>query len=253
VDPTSLRRRLSENCRRFRRLQAQGAPACFQHLELPGVEAFSMGPRAASAWRHQAFFDGLTALADALPRLVDFFAAAGAPAWRVTVEEGSEEVERWLMGAGFRPEVTTWSMGVALAELRPDEPHPELERTESYDGLVRLNEEAFDSQDDAMREVMRGLPKGSLFGLQVREQGRLVCGGYTFDAGDTAGVYGVACHQQARGKGHATRVMEGLLWHAARRGCTASVLQSTPEAVGVYRRVGFEALGRELHWVLRRA
>jgi GNAT superfamily N-acetyltransferase len=55
---------------------------------------------------------------------------------------------------------------------------------------------------------------------------------------------------QARGRGLATAVLTAALRDARGRGARRAVLQATPMAERMYRRQGFEAVGRWQEWVL---
>jgi ribosomal protein S18 acetylase RimI-like enzyme len=62
---------------------------------------------------------------------------------------------------------------------------------------------------------------------------------------DVAGIYGVATVPAHRGRGHATAMTLAAAAVAADR---VAVLQPTPEAERLYRRLGFEAIGAFSHW-----
>jgi ribosomal protein S18 acetylase RimI-like enzyme len=62
---------------------------------------------------------------------------------------------------------------------------------------------------------------------------------------DVAGIYGVATLPGHRGRGHASTM---TLAAAAVASDRFAVLQPTPEAERLYRRLGFVAIGRFSHW-----
>jgi ribosomal protein S18 acetylase RimI-like enzyme len=62
---------------------------------------------------------------------------------------------------------------------------------------------------------------------------------------DVAGIYGVATHPGHRGQGHASTM---TLAAAALGPDRVAVLQPTPEAERLYRRLGFVAIGAFSHW-----
>ena len=57
-----------------------------------------------------------------------------------------------------------------------------------------------------------------------------------------AGVYGVATRPEARGKGLAGHLVLRSLHEARAEGCATGVLHSSPMAVNLYRRMGFESV-----------
>jgi len=58
----------------------------------------------------------------------------------------------------------------------------------------------------------------------------------------TAGIYGVATRPEARGRGLAAHLVLWSLHEARAAGYTTSVLHSSPMAVSLYRRMGFESI-----------
>lgn len=58
--------------------------------------------------------------------------------------------------------------------------------------------------------------------------------------GDTAGLYGLATLPEARGRGLAAALTLLAYDEARRMGATIAILHSTPMAVGLYRKLGFE-------------
>lgn len=222
-----------------------------RHLGLPGVDAFCMPSLAGELHYQQAYFAEAEALAAALPALEDFYRGHGASAWRVMVPPGSEEGGRVLGAAGYRPdEHLSDAMGLELAEVPDVPPSVPLERPETQRELVGVNVAAYGRWGEAL-EVWNRPPALPVHTLIAREAGRPLACGFTHDVGDTAGVFMVATAPEGRGRGLASEVMRGLLAGARARGMVASVLQATPQAKGMYQRVGYRDLGAWVDWVYR--
>ena len=62
--------------------------------------------------------------------------------------------------------------------------------------------------------------------------------------GSIAGVYNVATPQRFRGRGYGEALTWAAISEGARRGCTAAVLQASEAGYPIYKRMGFNDLGR---------
>lgn len=78
----------------------------------------------------------------------------------------------------------------------------------------------------------------------IRHAGRLVCTSMLFLADGVAGIYCVATLPEARGQGLGAHATAEPLRIARRLGYRVGVLQSSESGHGVYRRLGFEDVGR---------
>ncbi|WP_163994007.1 GNAT family N-acetyltransferase [Pyxidicoccus caerfyrddinensis] len=244
-----LTARLLTNVIAFRHLQRQRGQ--LRHLELPSVDAFCLPDLAKELHFQQVYFTDTEALAAALPAVEDFFRAQGVPAWRVVVPPGSETGGRVLGAAGYRPdEHLSDAMGLVLAEAPDVPPSIPLEVPETLRELVALNVAVW-GQWSGTLEVWNQGPPLPVHTLLACEAGRPLACGFSQDVGDTAGVFMVATAPEARGRGLASEVMRGLLAGARARGMKASVLQATPQAKGMYRRLGYRDLGGWVSWVYR--
>jgi GNAT superfamily N-acetyltransferase len=244
-----LTERLRTNVIAFRQLQVERGQLV--HLGLPGVDAFCMPTHPGELHFQQAYFADAGALAGALPALEAFFRGQGVRAWRVLVMPGDAEGGRVLGGAGYRPDQhLTDAMGLALAEVPDVPPAIPLEAPDTQEDLVAVNTATWGDWGGTL-EVWNRPPRLPVHTLVAREAGRPLACGFALDVGDTAGVYMVATAPEARGRGLATEVMRGLLAGARARGLKASVLQSTPQGLKVYRRLGYRELGGWVNWIYR--
>ena len=90
-----------------------------------------------------------------------------------------------------------------------------------------------------------------LYSRFVRAEAGLVGFGYITRTANIARLSGMGIVPEARGSGAARRLMDHLLGEGETRGDEAMILEvieQNPRAVAVYRRHGFEELGRLLGW-----
>ncbi|RKH66046.1 GNAT family N-acetyltransferase [Corallococcus aberystwythensis] len=242
-----LTSRLHTNLIAFKRLQTERGS--LRHLQLPGVDAFAL-PSYQDAHFQQVLFTEADALAAALPALTDFYRGLGLPRWRVTLTPGQRDATRVLGARGYRPDFTVVAMGAWLHELPDAAPGVPVETVEDMGDLVDINLQTYGAEWRDILAVWQRPPLPvPVHTVVAREQGKALSCGLAVDVADTAGVYLVATHPEARGMGLASAVMRGLISGARQRGCTATVLQSTPAGIRVYRHLGFRDLGPWEHWV----
>ncbi|GMU07562.1 GNAT family N-acetyltransferase [Corallococcus caeni] len=246
-----LTSRLLTNLIAFKRLQAERGS--LRHLQLPGVDAFAL-PSYQDAHFQQVLFTDADALAAALPAVTAFYRGLGLSRWRVTVTPGQRDALRVLGANGYRPDFTVVAMGAWLPELPDLAPGVPVETVEDMGDLVELNVQTYGQEWRDILSVWRRPPLPvPVHTVVARENGKALSCGLAVDVADTAGVYLVATHPEARGLGLASAVMRGLISGARQRGCTAMVLQSTPAGLRVYRHLGFRDIGAWEHWVPPRA
>ncbi|RKG56162.1 N-acetyltransferase [Corallococcus sp. AB011P] len=238
--------RLHTNIIAFKRLQAERGP--LRHLRLPGVDAFAL-PNYQDAHFQQVLFTDADALAAALPAVTDFYRGHGLSRWRVTLTPGQRDAARVLGAAGYRPDFTVVAMGAWLKELPDAAPGVPVEPVNDMDDLVEINVQTYGAEWRDILSMWQLPPRLPVHTVVAREHGRALSCGLAVDVADTAGVYLVATHPEARGLGLASAVMRGIISEARKRGCTATVLQSTPAGLRVYRHLGYRDLGPWEHWV----
>ncbi|KFE68316.1 GNAT family N-acetyltransferase [Hyalangium minutum] len=240
--------RLRANITAFKQFQAsQGS---LRSLTLPGLAAFAQPNHPQLMGQQQVFFHDTEALRAALPTLEDFYRSHGVQLWRVWVPPGNP-VGPALERAGYRPEGSTPAMGLSLADTPLTPPSLPLEELPSQEELIPLNAEAFGPSAAFELRPWHSQPYGPVRIRGIREAGRLIAAGLSFDVEDTAGIYLVATAPSARKRGLATEVMRGLLLDARARNQRAAVLQSTVQGHSVYLRMGFRDLGDWVNWVRR--
>ena len=77
-----------------------------------------------------------------------------------------------------------------------------------------------------------------------RVDGQPVTTGLLVRTMQTAGVYNIATDAARRGNRYGEAVTWAVIEEGARRGCTHSILQSSPMGYPVYQRMGFVDVGR---------
>ena len=241
-----LTSRLHANLIEFKRLQAERGS--LRHLRLPGVEAFAL-PSYQDAHFQQVLFSHADALAQALPALGDFYRGLGLSRWRITLTPGQPDAKRVLAAGGYRPDFTVPAMGAWLKDLPDVAPGVPVESVDGMQDLVEINAKAYGPEWRKILSIWQQPPPLHVHTVVARDGGEPMSCGMAVDVADTAGVYLVATAPEARGLGLATAVMQGLIARARERGCTATVLQSTPSGQRVYRHLGYRDLGGWEHWV----
>jgi GNAT superfamily N-acetyltransferase len=247
-----LTARLRANIHDFKTLQCQGGP--LRMRDLPGVRAFALPRSGANLFQQQVLYTDARALAEALGPLAAWYRELEVPAWRVPVYPGDTAAEAVLARAGHRPEDALPAMGIPLAHPPPQlPPGTTLEHPEDLHEVMKLNALCYGQEHVDYFESWRPhlQPSTRLYAVLVRQGGRAVAGGVSFETGDTAGLYLVATHPEARRQGLASLVMQGLHADARARGCAVAVLQASAQGHGLYQRLGYRDLGAWTSWVRR--
>jgi GNAT superfamily N-acetyltransferase len=245
-----LTARLRTNLLTFRLLQARHGR--LRMRELPGVRAFALPELGGNLFQQQVIYEEARALAGALEPLEAWYRELGVRAWRVPVYPGDAAAEAVLTRAGYRPGDALPAMGLALAHPPPQLPAGlTLEHPDDLDAVMTLNAHFYGQASVAHLETWRTppLPSTQVHAVLVREAGRALAGGVSVEQGDTAGIYLVATHPDARRRGLGALVMQALHADALARGCTIAVLQASPMGHPLYQRLGYRDLGGWRNWV----
>ncbi|HEX8823141.1 MAG TPA: GNAT family N-acetyltransferase [Archangium sp.] len=249
-----LTARLRGNILDFKLLQARHGP--LRMRELPGVRAFALPSPLANVFQQQVLYENPQALAESLAPLEAWYRELGVPAWRVPVlPPGDPAAEAVLRHAGHRAEDAITGMGLPLTHpLAPRlPPGITLEHPDDLDAVLELNGLAYGRDNVGAYTGWRTgpLPSTHLHAVVVREAGRALACGVSFEQGDTAGIYLVATHPDARRRGLGALVMHGLHADAHARGRSVAVLQASVMGLGLYQRLGYRDLGGWTNWVRR--
>ncbi|MEM7141980.1 MAG: GNAT family N-acetyltransferase [Actinomycetota bacterium] len=197
---------------------------------------------------------GPTLVDDEIDRLLAPFRARGvAPMWLVhpTAEpadlglrlnaRGFDRAER-LTGMtsplGTLPDPDPTPLGIDVFEVAANEPSP-------WVGLVSWRYGLPTAARDFLVAVYRNEavgPGGATRVWVAMRDGVPVAKAALHLHGESAGVYGVATRPEGRGLGLATQLTLTALRAARGTGARIAVLHSTPMAVSLYRRLGFEPI-----------
>jgi GNAT superfamily N-acetyltransferase len=246
-----LTARLRANIRAFKALQAHNGP--LRMLELPGVRAFALPQGLDNLFQQQVLYDEAQALAEALEPLAAWYREQGVPTWRVPVLPGDSAAEAVLSRAGHRPEDSSPAMALPLTHHPPPlvPAGITLERPDDMDEVLALNVLSYGASHVSYFQSWHATSTPSLHAVLVREGGRALAGGISYEQGDTAGIYLVATHPEARRRGLGALVMHALHADAHARGRTVTVLQASPMGHGLYQQLGYRELGAWRSWVRR--
>ncbi|WNG53811.1 GNAT family N-acetyltransferase [Archangium gephyra] len=247
-----LTTRLRANIHVFKTLQTRGGP--LRMKDLPGVRAFALPGHGAPLFQQQVLYTDAHALSEALGPLATWYRELGVQAWRVPVYPGDTAAEAVLARAGHRAEDSLPTMALPLAHPPPQlPPGTTLEHPEDLHEVMKLNALCYGQEHVGYFESWRPRLHSSsgLYAVLVRQEGRALAGGVSFERDGTAGIYFVATHPEARRLGLGALVMRGLHADALARGCTLAVLQSSALGHGLYQRLGYRDLGAWTSWVRR--
>lgn len=246
-----LTARLRANLLTFRLLQARHGR--LRMRELPGVHAFALPELGGNLFQQQVLFEDARALAGALEPLDAWYRELGVRAWRVPVSPEDSAAEAVLTRAGYRPADALPGMGIPLTHLPPQLPAGlTLEHPDDLDAVLTLNARFYGQDTTVHLDAWRTppLPSPQVHAVLVREADRALAAGVSVEQDDTAGIYLVATHPDARRRGLGALVMRALHADARARGCTAAVLQASPMGHPLYQRLGYRDLGGWTNWVL---
>ncbi|HEX8437305.1 GNAT family N-acetyltransferase [Archangium sp.] len=247
-----LSARLRANILDFKALQAR--TSSLRMLDLPGVRAFALPGSHDTLFQQQVLYENAPALAEALAPLEAWYREHQVPAWRVPVLPGDLAAEAVLARFGHRPEDFIPAMGIALTHPPPQlPPGITLEHPEDLDEVLALNGLAYGPHHVGFFQSWRTrpLPSPQLHAVLLREAGRALAGGVSFEQEDLAGIYLVATHPDARRRGLGALVMHALHADARARGRAFAVLQASDMGHPLYLRLGYRDVASWRNWVRR--
>jgi GNAT superfamily N-acetyltransferase len=219
-------------------------------LELEGVTAAVVPASPDRSVTNSVVYEHVDALARALDRLAAGYAESGVRAWTVWVPADDLPAQRLLEEAGHELDANPAAMAL---ELGPFERSPsrdlDLDRDPPAVDVGRLNDLAYGFEGDFARAFARRPEELRLYAARL--EGELVASAGAVHDGDDCGIYLVATHPGARGRGLASDLMTVALNDARERGCVSASLQSTAMGKPVYARLGFRDFGPIQMWERR--
>lgn len=189
--------------------------------------------------------------------VVEYFARVERPfSWWVGPTDQPADLDRYLRDVGLEPAETALAMAAPLDGLGDGDPLPEgfrIERVADAERLLdfaRINAANWSPPD---QQVLRFYQLAAPILLQPDSCQLLYVGYLGGTAVATAeltvgegvvGLYNIATLAASRRRGFGTAMARRPLIDARRRGFETAILQAAPDAVGIYRRLGFEAYGQ---------
>ena len=171
----------------------------------------------------------------AVEEILAAYGDAGIDRYAVWAHESEAPPIAELESRGLHVDTTTRAMAMSLDEIAV--PRPEIDLAPSdWDEYLRIIE--------LPEGTLAGVDPGGFHVLIGRLDGESVCAGMAYDRDGDCGIFNIGTLARARRRGLATALTALHLYRARERGCSTASLQSTEEAEGVYRAVGFRDLGR---------
>jgi ribosomal protein S18 acetylase RimI-like enzyme len=189
---------------------------------------------------------------DVLPQILAAYEARGLPAnLRIADAPGLDRVRDALTGQGFHPYKPTLVKVGDVARLAAFAEGGVVLLDAPDDGFASVFlGQGFDPEDGAQRvRVLKRAPDAVF--AAVREGGRTVAVGCASFGHGWGGIHGMRTATDARGRGHAGRILAALGREMQARGVARVQLQVEEgnPARSLYRKAGYEAVWRYLYWV----
>ena len=161
-----------------------------------------------------------------------------------------------LERAGFTLDDTAPVMALSAGDFSPVAPDPDYlplrAEREMLESFLHTQNEAYGSLGGGalgwLPHLSAGLREGHIVGAALRQNGELVAGATVLLGGDVGELAGVWTKASWRRRGLARRVCGLLISTFFEAGGTLCWLSAAPEAVGLYRRLGFSEVGTQLNY-----
>jgi ribosomal protein S18 acetylase RimI-like enzyme len=185
------------------------------------------------------------------------FAGRGLPvAWWTCDELRDDRLAAALARNGFVEDEVDVGMTSDLAALPRELPHPAgfgILRATSPDDLEaygRIIEANFDPPDAAVMSYYRAVSRLPALDHDVLQlflgvlDGRAVCTSSLYLSDQVAHLFDVCTLAAFRGRGLATAITHATLVHGRAHGARTGGLEASPGGLTIYRRLGFDEVGR---------
>src|SRR3954447_1660530 len=192
-------------------------------IELEGVVATVVPVTPDRSITNSVVYEHPEALEQALDLLAETYADAGIRAWTVWVPGHDREAARMLEESGHRLDAAPSAMALELDGFEGS-PRPDLVLDTEPEAVEvgRINDAAYGMDGDFSRAFARRPAELRLYA--ARHDGRAVaCVGALHEDGD-CGIYLVATHPDAQGRGLASDLMAVALVEGRRDGCATASL-----------------------------
>jgi GNAT superfamily N-acetyltransferase len=219
-------------------------------LELDGVIATIVPATPERSITNSVAYENTGALEQALDQLASAYHETGIRAWTVWVPERDRAAQDLLEGLGHELDARPAGMALELGEFdRAPSLDFELDRDPPAVDVGRLNDAAYGFDEEFTRAFARLPDELNVYAARVDGEA-IACVGSIHDDGD-CGIYMVATHPAARGRGLARELMTAALRDGRSAGCESASLQSTAMGKPLYARLGFRDFGAIQMWEKR--
>lgn len=227
-----------------------GASAGARLIELEGVIASVVPATPERSITNSVAYAHAGALEQALDRLAVVYADAGVRTWTVWVPEHDRVAQRMLEAAGHTLDGAPSGMALELEAFeRSAGPDLDLDSDPDPAAIGSLNDAAYGLDGDFTRAFAERPAMLRLYAARL-DGDAAACVGAIHDRGD-CGIFLVATHPRARGRGLASDLMTVALNEAREAGCASASLQSSAQGKSLYARLGFEDFGPIQMWERR--
>ena len=201
-------------------------------------------------------YEAVTNWDASIPALEAAFAARGRVPRLEIFRELYPALGPALERAGFTLDDTAPVMALSAEDFSPVTPDPDYLPLRAERGMLETflhaQNRAYGGLGDGalgwLPHLSAGLRGGHIVGAALRQNGELVAGATVLLGGDVGELAGVWTGASLRRRGLARRVCESLVSAFFGSGGTLCWLSAAPEAVGLYRRLGFIEVGTQLNY-----
>lgn len=252
MDPRTALHDLHVSLKDFITLIGRAAPES-QVMEYAGVVACLAPEAPQRSFFNAVVYDQLEQLQNAYPDFSRRYLSAGVSNWAVWLMPGAGDTEQFLQQRGHAPNLAPTAMALDLRNLHVD-PAIKLnwDRTQNIGTVAAINEEAYEMTGSSFRAALRRVDTPHARFYIARVAGEPVSSVMTLDHGTNTGLYCVATLPAVRAQGLSSHLMSLVLAEARERGCTTATVQAMPAGYSVFRKLGFQDLGKMAMWELRR-
>jgi GNAT superfamily N-acetyltransferase len=203
---------------------------------------------------NSVIYDDPAGLKASLRELASVYEEAGVLAWTVWVPGHDRATSELLAQAGHVLDATPAAMVCDPATVeRPEPGELDLLPDPTFAEIAALNDLAYGYPGQPFRRALGDAPVGGVHLYVARVDGEpAACVVVEDHHGTDCGIYWVATHPQARGRGLATALMREAVADSYERGCRTSTLQATRLGQPIYERVGYRSIGTLEMWERRK-
>lgn len=161
-----------------------------------------------------------------------------------------------LESAGFTLDDSAPVMALRAEDFSPVTPDPDYLPLRAERGMLEpflhIQNRAYGGLGEGalgwLPHLSAGLREGHIVGAALRQNGELIAGATVLLGGDVGELAGVWTKASLRRRGLARRVCGSLVSTFFGSGGTLCWLSAAPEAVGLYRLLGFSEVGTQLNY-----